>query len=187
MTKLEFRTKAKLMLLTSVIGESVLVGVRKRRAKVGSPSSLKENDQINAIIPNDARVDSTQLLPVGKYQPGIVLYFDGIDSLGACVSYKLYQFTTGANGQPDTCPWAYLEWLVTRVFAPLQVTLSTYSVQNGNEFEYQGTIFCVSKVYPDQQQALCKSFPVGITPVLPLDILKPLILARLCETSSDEE
>jgi hypothetical protein len=60
-------------------------------------------------------------------------------------------------------------------------------VQKGNEFEYQGTIFRVSKVYPDQQQALCESFPVGSICVLPLDVLKPLILARHCETSSDEE
>ncbi len=69
------------MLLTSIIGELVLVGVWKRIAKMGSPSSLKENDQINVIIPNDACVDSAQLLPLGKYQPGIILYFDRIDSL----------------------------------------------------------------------------------------------------------
>ena len=164
-----------------------MVDVQKQRAKVGSLSWLKENNQINAIIPNDARVDSAQLLPVGKYQPGIVLYFDGIDSLRVCVCYGLYQITTGANGKPNTCPWAYLEWLISQVFAPLQDTLSTYTMQNGNEFEYQGTIFQVCKVYSDLQQALCKSFPVGSTRVLQLDVLKPLILSRLCETSSDEE
>lgn len=91
-TIMRFETKAHLLQLCTIFGESVTAGQRCRLPRVSSPKTLWQNDVINAVFGSD---ECEPIFNPRTVRDGIDLEFDGSSELFITIRYRRYAYSAG--------------------------------------------------------------------------------------------
>lgn len=154
---LRFETEDQLKCFRSMFGNLSTYGVRRRRARVGMPKYLQENDTLNAVIGVETAPQSFHLRTTDN---GIDLMFDSVE-LHVTIRYEKYIHATTGSGAPLVCRCNYLKDLLHNNSssgesnaAPNAITLVNPSIITiGAMFEHNSQLLKVSSVHANEVRA----------------------------------